>query len=381
MEHSRTIFILLAVLSAIACSDNHPEQTTEPSLAAQKDNISAPIEDRVVAGDVRNTEFEVENALINNGTLTLRQGEDFFADVSVDIITFDHDEISGKTFSFSSSSNSFSRPHIRLNVKEKEQDIPNTAIIMSDYELNLIFGEKESLGIPFSIRLVALENGTNIEGKFFATYKEIDVVDGAINLTSDSFDTLDYLAKEYIESEYKGVEVGGQFGATYTSYKDDYPKSGFVGYDNNTGQYPIIKIQLAKDESGWSVVNQLKANQIHQAHPVVVDIEGDLRTVEGLKATTFAGRKLEAHLNDQNLIEATRSTSVRCYLTKAADRASCRAIYGLKKNGSVECHNTNYLLSNDGNDWRFESEILDTQKVDYNSGELVSKKPFSMSCG
>lgn len=378
MAHFRTILTLFVILNLVACSDNASEKIAESPLPVQKD-IIVPTKDKVVTGDVRNTKFEVEKAIIDNGTLTLRQGKEFFADISVDIVTFDNEGMSGKTFSSSDSTNSF-KPHIRLNIKKEGQNLPDGITLISDYELLLIFGEKESLGIPFSIKLVALKNGTNIEGKFFATYKDIRVVDGTIDLKSDSFDTLDHLAKEYIKIQYNDVKLGDRFGVTYTSYSDDYPKSGFVGYEVDAGKQSLIKIQLIKNERGWKVANQLNANQIHQAHPVVVDIEGSLRTIEGLKATTAAARKFESYLNDQALMDATRSTSVRCYLTKTAHKASCRAIYGLKENGNVECHNVNYLLSNDGKSWMFESKILDTQKVDYNSGELVSKKPFSMNC-
>lgn len=380
LRNLRAILTLCLLSNLVACDHNASEQTIERPLNAQKDNIIVPIKDTVIAGDVRNTKFEIEKAIIDNGILTLRQGKEFFADVSVDIVTFENNGMSEKTFSSSNLTNS-PNPHIILNIKKEGQNLPDGITLMSDYELLLIFGERESLGVPFSIRLVDLKSGTNIEGKFFATYKDIQVVDGTVDPKADSFDTLDYLAKEYIKTQFGVIKLGERFGVSYKSYGDDeYPKSGFVGYEVDKGETSLIKIQLAKDESGWKVANELSANQIHQAHPVVVDIEGNLRTVEGLKATTAAARKFESYLNDKALIGATRSTSVRCYLTKTAHKASCRAIYGLKEKGNIECHNVNFLLSNDGQNWNFESEILDTQKVDYNSGELVTKKPFSMNC-
>lgn len=379
LEHFREFVILFGLLILVGCSDNDSEQASERLSSIEKENDIVQIKDKVVSGTVRNTKFMVEKAIIENGTLTLRQGKEFFADVSVDIVTFDNNELSGKTISSSGAGNSF-KPHIRLNIKKQGENIPNTLTIMNDYDLLLVFGEKENLGIPFSVKLVSLNNGTNIEGQFFATYKDIKVVNGEIDLKSDSFDTLEYLAKKYIKSKNKGIELGKKFGITYTSYGDDYPKSGFVGYEVDTGKQSLIKIQLAKNENGWKVVNQLKVNQIHQAHPVITNIDGNVRTVEGVKATTIAARKFETYLNDEMLIDDVRSTSVTCYLTKAAHKASCRVVYGLKLNGSVECHNVNYLLSNDEKGWMFESEILDTQRVDYNTGELINKKPFSMSC-
>ena len=84
----KTILALFVILNFVACSDNSSEQTVEHHLHTQKDNTIEPIKDRVVAGNVRNTKFEVEKAIINNGTLTLRQGKEFFADVSIDIVTF-----------------------------------------------------------------------------------------------------------------------------------------------------------------------------------------------------------------------------------------------------------------------------------------------------
>ena len=253
---------------------------------------------------------------------------------------------------------------------------------MNDYELLLNFGKKENLGIPFSIRLASLENSTSIEGKSFATFKNIKLVDGVIDTQYDSFDTLEHLAKEYIKTHNNESKPGKRFGVSYLGYGKEYPQSGFVGYEVNTsaGEQSVIKIQLAKDENGWKVVNRLNANQIHQAHPVLAQVEGNLRTVEGVKARKVAAQKLETYLNEQALIENIRATSLSCYLTQTAHKASCRAVYGLKVGDKVECHNKNYLLINEEGKWKFESDILDTQKVDGNSGELVPRKPFFMTC-
>ena len=206
--------------------------------------------------------------------------------------------------------------------------------------------------------------------------------EGAVDVQFDSFDTLEYLAKKHIETNVGDASIDEKFGISYSSYGEEYPKSGFVGYEINTStsERSLAKIQLAKDVNGWKVVNQLDTNQIHQAHAVLKKIKGNLRTVEGVKASEVAGKKLEDYLNEQGLMPNVRATSVNCYLTKTAHMASCRAIFGLKVKGKIECQNKNYLLANQGSSWQVQSEILDTQKVDYTSGELVSKKPFTMSC-
>ena len=62
------------------------------------------------------------------------------------------------------------------------------------------------------------------------------------------------------------------------------------------------------------------------------------------------------------------------------DKASCRAAYGTKAAGEVECQSKNYLLANAGDNWKVDSEILDNQSVDRKTGELVTKDPFDTSC-
>jgi len=388
-KYFKVVLIYWAVIGLGGCGENGTNQRTELSPPMQTKIPIVPIKDQKVTGRVRSTEFSIEQAIIEYGSLILRQGEDVFADASVKVVTFDSEGFEGKTFSSSKSTDPFTdpfKPQVILSIKEEEKNLPDQITLLNDYELLLSFGKKKSLGIPFSIRLVSLENDTYIEGKSFATYENIRVVDDVIDTQFDSFDTLEYLAKQYIAKQPNEIKLGQVFGLSSLGYGKDYPKSGFVGYEaiTGSGEQLIIKIQLAKDKNGWRVTNQLNANQIHQAHPVLTSIEGSLRTQEGIKARQAAGQKLEAYLNEETIIRSIRSTSINCYLTDSAHKASCKAVYGLKLRDEVECYDQNYLLTNDGNSWQFESEILANQKVHSISGELVTKKtpkyPFPMTC-
>jgi hypothetical protein len=378
MNNIRKTVILCLIVLLPGCSQQEPPQ--KPS-SQEKANSPALIKDQKVVGMVRNANFDIEQAILENGTLTLRQGSEFFADVSVAIITFDHENLEEKTFSSSGNPGHF-QPHIRLGLMKEGENLPDETTLVNGYDLLLKFGKEEKLGIPFSIRLVAPENGTSIEGKSFATYNNIRVVNEAVDTQLDSFDTLEYLANKTINLEGEGLVLKAKFGVSYTGYGNDYPKAGFVGYELTTGDGTelVVKIQLAKDENGWKVLNQLDPREIHQAHPVVTNIEGNLRTVEGAKARHVAAQQLERYLNEEELIENVRATSMGCYLAKKADKASCRGVYGLKNGEETKCQNINYLLVRDGENWQVDSEILDTQKVDYSSGELVSNKPFAMHC-
>ncbi len=338
------------------------------------------IKDQEIKGKVRDTDFSLDQARIQNGVLKLRQGTDFFADVSVELFLFSNGKLSGRTFS-SSDPAAFSRPHVGLGVKREGDSIPDQLNLTSGFELELRFGQAESLGLPFSIRLTSADNGTNIEGKSFATYGDIKVTNGVIDTSFDSLDTLKHLASTYLDTN-EEFELGQHFGITLTAYGKDYPKSGFVGYEVTTksnGQ-SVAKIQLAKDENGWRVANQLGLNEVHQAHPVFEMIEGNPRTIQEREATKIAAQELERFLSKQGSASSIRSTRVRCRLTKTMDKASCRAVYGVKASNKVECESKNYLLANAKDNWQVESEILDNQRVDRKTGELVTKEVLPASC-
>lgn len=114
------------------------------------------------------------------------------------------------------------------------------------------------------------------------------------------------------------------------------------------------------EQNGWEIANKLAANQIHSAHPVLTSLEGNLRTVEGAKAEHVAGQRFESHLQQQLLIGDTRGTSLRCYLTQSADKASCRSAANVETSDGSDCQRQNYLLTNQGSEWVYESDLLPT---------------------
>jgi hypothetical protein len=375
------VFIVSTLVGLVGCGEGERDPKINEPSPISEDGFATSILNQEISGEVRGVKFDIEQAIVNNGTLALRRGKEFFADTSVEVILFDHDDLEAKAFTFPDSNGQF-KPHIRLGIKKEGASLPDEITLTKDYELQLLFGKKKNLGIPFTIKLVSLQNNTHIEGKSFATYENIKVTDGLLDVQFDSFDTLKYLAREYIETSHAGAKPGDSFGISYKTYGNGNPKTGFVGYEirSSAGEESTIKLQLAKDDRGWKVVNQLTAAQIDQAHPVLTNIKGNLRTVEGEKANQMAAQALETYLNETKIMGSVRKTSVYCYLTKSAHKASCNAVYGLKVEKEVQCHSKNYLLKHEAKKWTLESEILDTQKVDYITGELVTTKPRSMMC-
>jgi len=229
----RLVPLVAVMLTLISCSDGAQQppqdtvQNTPPQHAYAK---PAPIADREVSGSMQSSSFYIDQAILRDNTLTLRRGHDFFADASVEIRFRDESSLAGKKFNWTSGY-SADKPGIKLGRKANTNDLPKTVYLDDDYEMKLEFGARESLGIPVSIRLKSSKDGTDIEGRAFATFGDLRVKNKVLNTHYDSFDLIDHLAREYIHAKYDSVTLDNKFGISFVSYTDTYPKTGFVGYE------------------------------------------------------------------------------------------------------------------------------------------------------
>ncbi len=206
-----------------------------------------------------------------------------------------------------------------------------------------------------------------------------------IDLTSDDFGVLTHITDKYIEKhvELDPFKKKSTFGMGYTSFNDNvFPKVGFVGYQftDDQGKDRLLKLQLFKDDSGWSVVNILSNDKIHQANPTYTFKTDHFRSKQSRRAKIAAAKASEAWFNRQGIIPQVRSTYVRCYMTKDGSKASCHTVYGLKKDDKVSCFSKSYLMERQQDVWSMVKEIHYDQKVSYSTGELETIKPFSMHC-
>ena len=380
--------LISSALSVIftGCSDSEMPKQTRAEHAPQNTQPKVnEIPAHAVKGILRGSEFKIEQARLENGTLTLRQGKDFFADKSLDIIIFENDPLDNKTIKVDSNTG-FDSPHLRLNIKEDNANLPDTKMLMSGYEMELSFGKADELGIPFAIRLLVNdETKTDIKGRFFASFKDVRIEQGQVDLSYDSFDTLEYLTRQYLQTKYQDIQWQERISASYSgSENSNYPKAGFIAYEVSIAGAPssTVKVQLYKDENGWRVSKQLTENQIAQAHPVTEYIITNKRDLRSQAVKVAAALSLENDLNKQGLMPKIRSSSINCHLARNADKASCQLIYKIREAEDVICMSKNYLLVQTDQKWHVEKEILETEKIDSTSGKLVTYKPgmLSMSC-
>ena len=275
-----SVTVLFCTVALIGCGDKSPVAQHEKSIE-QNHVQSKKVTSKSVKGIVRGQVFKIEQAILHENTLTMREGKDFFADRSIDIVIFDSDTLENKKIKVGSETG-FGRPHLRLGVKKENDELPDEIMVMDGYTMELAFGEANDLGIPFSIKLATNDPPrTDVRGEFFATFNDVRLKNGKVDLAYDSFDTLRHIARQYLNAKYTNIELLSDFSTSYKSNGDaDFPKTGFIGYETvANGASTIIKLQLYKDEKGWRVANQLAENQINQAHPFEAHtVKDDLTT-------------------------------------------------------------------------------------------------------
>lgn len=152
-------------------SHEGPGETSPPGQRMDLKNPHIP--ERIASGKIHGKDFTVENAKIQAGIMTLRQGEDFFADREVIIFLFlrEGEKPDGRTFHVSKENN-VSVPHIHMKWKEKNGDVPETEIFIKDYVMRLELGAREGGKLPGRIYLALPDTLKSfVAGRFDAEIK------------------------------------------------------------------------------------------------------------------------------------------------------------------------------------------------------------------
>jgi uncharacterized membrane protein YjgN (DUF898 family)/Tfp pilus assembly protein PilF len=153
--------------------DLSKETRTKPEKASATGLKMIEIPEKSASGKIRGEDFTVENAKIENGILTLRQGEDFFPDLAVTIFLFleKGEKLGGKAYHIDKD-DGMGVPHIHMKWRKEGEDLPKTKIFMESYVMRLEFGRKKNGTLPGKIYLSLPDEGeSHVSGTFEAELK------------------------------------------------------------------------------------------------------------------------------------------------------------------------------------------------------------------
>ncbi len=122
------------------------------------------------AGQIGGLPFTVEKATLKDGILTLRQGNEFFADREVAIFLFlkNGESPIGRKWEIGEGADAGS-PHIHFSWKDAGQSLPKTKILMNDYRLHLEFASGKNGTVNGRIALAAPgQQKSRVNGTFTA---------------------------------------------------------------------------------------------------------------------------------------------------------------------------------------------------------------------
>lgn len=387
MKHIHSIIcVLITSIILAACSEQASVSTG--SSEPQVKTAEPAIPNKAVSSRIKGQPFLIGRAVLTNGRLKLRQGDEYFADRDISISLPRQDSYANQTITVTDDSG-FDAPNISISYKVEGQNLPESEFISSPYRMQLEFGIPTEVGIPFGIDLLIPGSPQTVaKGHFFAAFTEVRVVDGQVDLSLDTFDTLRFTAQTWLKQN-RAEQLpllDNDFGVSIQTFGEPaYLKTGFIGFEMaDTGGVSVspVKLQLLKDEEGWRVINALKESEISPAHPVDAGEVLNERSASARAAAELAASlELEQTLNTSGIMPAIRYANMSCRISKQSGRASCRANYSVKEAEIMTCKTANWLLGLEQDAWTVLQEINDTQRVNYKTGELEDYKPFSTQCG
>jgi len=364
------LIVAICFTYIVGCVQSESEQSS-PSpqeRAPEKKTFNYPVHQ--VEGLINGREISVDRAQLNHGTFTLLQGDDFFADREVKIFNFSDGNFSDREFIIEPEMEK--RPRLQLSWRDEGQSLPTTKFVTGDFALSSRFGKAESLGVPYAIVLDAERVATTkLSGSGYATYKDISVVNGSLDRSYDSFDTLRLIAREYLEVE-QGNAIADElddFHVTYSSSNVPYPHVGYIGieYQDADGKPLMSRLQLRKDAEGWKVARELKATELNLAHPINLTPENKGGSKVNGQPETVAARFVENKYNALGMVPHIRKTRMSCNYSR--EYGNCRFSFILKKPAGKECHTVNMLLRHKVS-WRVDRELEKNQRIDLQTGEV-----------
>ena len=369
----RYIYLAVVFFTLATSSCSYGENAVaEKVVSSTGENHPAEIKpNQPVAGFLNGRKMVADWAEIDDSIMTIRQGDDFFAQRELKIFTFSNKPLENSVID--SKLITGITPHIYISWRDEGDSVPKTETLMGDYELTLSFGKATELGMPYTIMFKTDKfKNTQITGNGIVTFK-----DSAVNRSFNSFDTLDYIAREFLKK--KGGETVTIVDRFEGSIQGD---SAYIGIEYRQSNKPIemARLQFRKFETGWKVVNQLADNQLRAAHLYDVK-ETEVGTQKGGgHIGIVAARLVEDEYNKLGLVPLFRATDMRCSLINGYMEGNCEYSFKIKKHAGIECNIRNIHLKYLDGKWKVLNEMDLGYRYDFTSGKIIEDKYGNKFC-
>ncbi len=245
-----------------------------------------------------------------------------------------------------------------------------------EYQLDVEFGKETEKGISGRLSLENAELDIKVAGDFIAEIRGLRLVDGHPDLQCDHYGTLVYAAELYLRKKlnFEAVKITHVKDHKYHLKAGDKKAGWLEGeYKDVDGQAVIVRLQFIKNDEGWEVFRQLRADQLVTAHPIVpfdvTKVEDDDGMVDTKILNFLTARALEADLQKEFPGKGFSSHFGLSYsFNPKTGIGYNKASYTL--DGVKERCSKTYLLRKVDGLWHVERALKDGEKVNTRTGKV-----------
>lgn len=331
-----------------------PAKPAEPAIPAQP-----------ARGQVAGKPFEPDAVMLEGGVLAFVQSKEPQAAILVRLQGQKWETPLGKKFKYAPAD--ASAPLVTVSRMEggemKQEAFPDK------YTLVLEFGQEKDRKLAGKLRLaLAADKGTTLAGTFDAEIKGFRIVDGKPDLTSDSTDTLEYLAlKELLKDDPdKQIELVAFRDQRYSADPSEKQRAGYLEVEYRIGQgaTEIRRFQFVKDTE-WKIRGTpLGLGEIDEAHPATAPTAKD-KPEQVL--VYLAARQLEAGVKKKTPKKGLYGVSFVTRHNAKRKLGVVEANYRLEPAGPVA--KTSYLFRLKQGGWAFDRELRAKEKINVDTGK------------
>jgi len=343
-----------------------PSKTSAASTASSQPQ-PPPIPAQPAKGQVGGSPFEPDSVVLEGGVLAFVQSKEPQTAVLIRLVTPAWETPIGKRFNYAPAG--ANAPLVTVNrmlqgeMKQQSYGDKYTLVLEFDQEKDHKLAGKLQLTLPGEAK-------TSFAGTFGAEIKGFRFVDGKPDLTSDSTDTLEYLAlKDLLKDDPdKKIEIVSLRDGRYSTDAAEKNRAGYLEVEYRVGQgaSEIMRYQFAKD-SEWKVRDKLKPNQIDEAHPVAAP---GLKEAPAVLAY-LAAKQLEASLGKKSPNKGVYSVNLLTRHSVKTKTGVTEASYKLDPSGQPI--KTAYLFHLKQNGWALERELSAKEKVNVDTGKIEKR--------
>ena len=353
-----------------------PPPPTPPPRKAEKPKDETPtIPVHPVKGSLNQAAFAPDTVEIESGVLTLRQGDGPLAtEVKVFLYTKPWEVPAGRSFKLLNTPSDNNAPHVRVRSPEAGQNAPRQREYTEKYTLLLELGQEKDKKLPGKIYLALPdESKSQVAGTFDAAIRGFRVVDGQPDLSSDSVDTLQFLALRELLREDKDKpvkDVSFQHGQYDVRPVAGGPQTGYleVSYRLGDAAATVQKFQYAKENDAWRVVRTLRPDQLDTAHPYKAP--GPKDPPERL-FPYLAAKRVEADAQKRYAKRMINGAEFTVRANDAHKIGVCDVSYKVDDGQLVQ---TAFLFRRGTNGWRLERELGKKERVNFATGKVETQR-------